>query len=45
MGDMDEIIFMKQGIIVMRGTHEQLMELSPRYRNLYHLDRPTVILQ
>ncbi|WP_138495599.1 amino acid ABC transporter ATP-binding/permease protein [Paenibacillus pinistramenti] len=37
---MDEIIFMDEGKIVMRGTHEELMESSERYRNLYLLDRP-----
>ncbi|WP_442602312.1 thiol reductant ABC exporter subunit CydC [Paenibacillus sp. KN14-4R] len=39
---MDEVIFMEDGKIEMRGTHEQLMEKFPRYRNLYHLDRPSV---
>ncbi|MHA0856903.1 thiol reductant ABC exporter subunit CydC [Paenibacillus sp. CMAA1364] len=37
---MDEIIFMEHGKIEMRGTHAELMENYPRYRNLYHLDRP-----
>jgi ATP-binding cassette subfamily C protein CydC len=37
---MDEIIFMENGKIEMRGTHVELMEQYPRYRNLYHLDRP-----
>lgn len=37
---MDEIIFMDQGRIVMRGTHAELMEREPRYRRLYELDRP-----
>lgn len=37
---MDEIIFMEHGRIIMRGTHAELMEREPRYRNLYHLDRP-----
>ncbi|GIP00222.1 ATP-binding/permease protein CydD [Paenibacillus lautus] len=39
---MDEILFMEDGQIVMRGTHEELMERYPRYRNLYLLDRPAV---
>lgn len=38
--EMDEIIFMEHGRILMRGTHAELMEREPRYRNLYHLDRP-----
>lgn len=37
---MDEIIFMEKGKIEMRGSHAELMEQYPRYRNLYHLDRP-----
>lgn len=37
---MDEIIFMEHGVILMRGTHAELMEKEPRYRNLYELDRP-----
>lgn len=39
---MDEILFMEDGRIVMRGTHDELMERYPRYRNLYRLDRPAV---
>lgn len=37
---MDEIIFMENGKVEMRGSHAELMENYPRYRNLYHLDRP-----
>ncbi|WP_375377896.1 ATP-binding cassette domain-containing protein [Paenibacillus sp. MZ04-78.2] len=37
---MDEIIFMENGRVEMRGTHAELMERYPRYRNLYRLDRP-----
>lgn len=37
---MDEIIFMEHGAILMRGTHEELLEREPRYRSLYALDRP-----
>ncbi|TPG92651.1 thiol reductant ABC exporter subunit CydC [Brevibacillus laterosporus] len=37
---MDEVIFMDHGKVIMRGTHAELMEKEPRYRNLYHLDRP-----
>lgn len=39
---MDEIIFMEEGRIVMRGTHAELLEHYPRYRHLYELDRPLV---
>ncbi|GMX64987.1 thiol reductant ABC exporter subunit CydC [Paenibacillus elgii] len=37
---MDEIIFMENGRVEMRGTHAELMERYPRYRKLYLLDRP-----
>lgn len=37
---MDEVIFMEHGKILMRGTHAELMARESRYRNLYHLDRP-----
>ncbi|MDZ5784358.1 thiol reductant ABC exporter subunit CydC [Marinococcus luteus] len=41
----DEICFLDQGRITMRGTHEDLMHTSPRYQRLYELDRPTAVLQ
>ncbi|WP_405105701.1 thiol reductant ABC exporter subunit CydC [Paenibacillus sp. FSL K6-1217] len=37
---MDEVIFMENGQVEMRGTHAELMEQQPRYRRLYELDRP-----
>jgi len=37
---MDEILFLEEGRVAMRGTHEELMRTSERYRNLYRLDRP-----
>jgi len=37
---MDEIVLIENGQVEMRGTHAELMEQYPRYRNLYHLDRP-----
>ncbi|WP_019421271.1 thiol reductant ABC exporter subunit CydC [Paenibacillus sp. OSY-SE] len=37
---MDEVIFIENGKIEMRGSHADLMERVPRYRKLYHLDRP-----
>ena len=38
MEEMDEVIFMDQGRISMRGTHEQLMRGNMRYRKLYELE-------
>jgi len=37
---MDEIVLIENGQVEMRGTHAEIMEQYPRYRNLYHLDRP-----
>ncbi|MBN3524160.1 thiol reductant ABC exporter subunit CydC [Paenibacillus apiarius] len=37
---MDEVIFIENGQVEMRGSHAELMEHVPRYRKLYHLDRP-----
>ncbi|WP_058302100.1 amino acid ABC transporter ATP-binding/permease protein [Gorillibacterium timonense] len=37
---MDEILFLDGGQVVMRGTHQELLNTSERYRNLYRLDRP-----
>lgn len=37
---MDEIVFLDEGEITMRGTHTELLERFPRYRRLYRLDRP-----
>lgn len=39
MEQMDEIVFMEQGRIVMRGSHEELLEREPKYRRLYELDQ------
>ncbi|MDQ0193661.1 thiol reductant ABC exporter subunit CydC [Paenibacillus wynnii] len=41
---MDEVIFMENGSVEMRGTHAELMEREPRYRRLYELDRPAEFL-
>ncbi|WP_400244174.1 thiol reductant ABC exporter subunit CydC [Niallia sp. JL1B1071] len=38
--EMDEIIFMDQGEIVLRGIHQELLETSSRYQRLYALDHP-----
>jgi ATP-binding cassette subfamily C protein CydC len=38
---MDEVIFMENGAVEMRGTHAGLMDKEPRYRKLYELDRPS----
>ncbi|MFP7479539.1 thiol reductant ABC exporter subunit CydC [Terribacillus saccharophilus] len=40
MEQMDEIIFLEEGKIKMRGTHAQLLHESAHYRKLYELDRP-----
>ncbi|MNI75688.1 hypothetical protein D3C73_1318640 [compost metagenome] len=37
---MDELIFMEKGKIVMQGSHEQLLAREERYRRLVELDRP-----
>lgn len=37
---MDEVVFIENGRIEMHGSHEDLLEEVPRYRHLYHLDRP-----
>ncbi len=37
---MDEILFMDEGTIVIRGTHQQLYATSERYRSLYRMDHP-----
>ncbi|MEK5550658.1 thiol reductant ABC exporter subunit CydC [Paenibacillus sp. FSL L8-0689] len=42
MEHMDEVIFMEQGTISMRGSHEQLWQEQSRYRNLYELDHPSL---
>lgn len=43
MEQMDEIIFLEEGKIKMRGTHAQLLQESPHYRKLYELDRPAAL--
>ncbi len=37
---MDEVVFIEDGRIEMQGSHKDLLEKIPRYRHLYHLDRP-----
>ena len=39
---MDEVIFIEDGRVAMRGTHAELMEREPRYAKLYRLDRPQI---
>lgn len=41
---MDEVIFMENGQVEMRGTHAELLATQPRYRKLYELDRPGRVL-
>ncbi|WP_310551787.1 amino acid ABC transporter ATP-binding/permease protein [Paenibacillus glufosinatiresistens] len=38
--NMDEVLFVENGTLVMRGTHAELLEREPRYRRLYELDCP-----
>jgi len=38
--EMDEIIFMDDGEIVLSGSHQKLLETSSRYQQLYALDHP-----
>lgn len=40
--EMDEILFMEEGKIIMRGTHNELMA-NPRYQQLYLLDHPIYV--
>ena len=37
---MDQIVFLENGQIQMKGTHEQLLQSSERYANLYRMDKP-----
>ncbi len=39
---MDEVVFIENGRIEMIGPHEELLACLPRYRRLYHLDRPVM---
>lgn len=36
---MDEVIFLKDGAISMRGSHDRLMKTEEHYRNLYAMDQ------
>lgn len=38
--EMDEILFMDEGKIILRGTHQELLTNSTRYQQLYALDHP-----
>lgn len=40
---MDQVVFMDKGEIVMSGHHEELLEKSERYRQLYEMGRGWVI--
>ncbi|YCA45970.1 thiol reductant ABC exporter subunit CydC [Bacillus sp. JZ8] len=37
---MDEIIFLEDGRVKMRGTHDELLKTSSYYQKLYELDKP-----
>lgn len=41
MEQMDQIVFLDRGRIVMHGRHEQLLQEHERYRRLYALDHPS----
>ncbi|QQZ62584.1 thiol reductant ABC exporter subunit CydC [Paenibacillus sonchi] len=41
---MDEVVFMENGTVEMRGTHAELLSREARYRRLYELDRPAGFL-
>lgn len=37
--DMDEIIFLEEGRIALQGRHDELLERSEKYRELYRMDK------
>lgn len=37
---MDQIVFIENGQVQMKGTHQQLLQSYERYGNLYRLDKP-----
>ncbi|WP_042347737.1 thiol reductant ABC exporter subunit CydC [Bacillus massiliigorillae] len=37
---MNQIVFMEDGRVQMKGTHEELLQTNERYANLYQMDRP-----
>lgn len=39
MEKMDTILFMEDGEIIMQGTHEELLSMNERYRQLYTMDQ------
>lgn len=43
--EMDQVVFMEDGKIVMEGKHDLLMETNNRYRRLYQLDVPENLKQ
>ncbi|BFJ02728.1 MAG: thiol reductant ABC exporter subunit CydC [Priestia megaterium] len=40
MEKMDEILFLQDGKIAIRGTHDELLETNSHYQKLYELDHP-----
>lgn len=38
--DVDRVLFLEKGQILLDGTHEQLLQTNERYAKLYQLDRP-----
>ena len=39
----DEIVVLDSGRVVARGVHEELLETSPVYRDIYEQDRKSVV--
>lgn len=39
MENMDQIVFMEKGKVILNGNHQELMRDNDRYRNLYMMDK------
>ncbi|MFJ8262551.1 thiol reductant ABC exporter subunit CydC [Rummeliibacillus sp. NPDC094406] len=39
---MDQVIFIDQGMVHLKGTHKELLSRSTRYKRLYSLDHPMI---
>ena len=37
---MDQIVFLENGQVQMKGTHQKLLQSNERYANLYRMDKP-----
>ena len=40
---MDQIVFLENGQVQMKGTHQQLLQSNERYANLYRMDKPFTV--